>query len=351
MKFMNFNKIVLTSTLLALGACGGGSDSGTNETSSLRVSLADAPVDGAEAVCVTITGIEVNSNDSGWEEYPFSIADVPDEYLCDPDDPIDETDSFSDHINLLSLTDGASIELLNEEVETGTYKVRLMLAEDNSEGAPEHYFVAEGDDSSIESNQQELFIPSGSQTGLKLDSLIVVAVNSPASYTIDFDVRKSVVLRGNPNNNNGYLLKPVLRLIDDNTAGSISGVVYETDGEPSAPTEVADGDFVVDFNSLENCTDEDPMTGNMVYVYEGNVDEADLGDLGSAAPPITTSYVELDDQSTSPTYSYTTALLTEGTYTIAFTCRADKDTSDEVETLDFQGVKVVTITANTSEDE
>ncbi len=101
MKFINFSKIILTSTLLALGACGG---SDSNETSSLRVSLADAPVDGAEAVCVTITGIELNLNDSGWEEREFDVTSIDDSFLCDPDDPNDETDSFSDHINLLSLT-------------------------------------------------------------------------------------------------------------------------------------------------------------------------------------------------------------------------------------------------------
>ena len=350
MKLMHFNKIVLTSTLLALGACGGGTDSGSdsNETSSLRVSLADAPVDGAEAVCVTITGIELNIDDSGWVEKDFDVTGIDDSFLCDPDDPDDETDSFSDHINLLSLTEGASIELLNEEVETGTYGVRLVLADNDSEGQYEHYFVAKDNDPSIESNQEKLFIPSGSQTGLKLSSPIIVAANSPASYTIDFDVRKSVILRGNANNNNGYLLKPVLRLVDDTTAGSISGMVYETEGEPAPPTETADGDFEVDFNSLTNCTDEDPTTGNMVYVYEGTVAEPDLGDLGSAAPPITTAYVELDDQSM---YSYTTALLTQGTYTIAFTCRADEDTSDPDEDLDFQDAKEITITADTSEDD
>lgn len=346
MKFINLNKIILASSLLALGACGGGSNS--TQTSSLRVSLTDAPVDGAEAVCVTITGIELNLDDSGWEEHPFDVADISDSFLCDPDDPDDETDSFSDHINLLSLTNGASIELLNGQVEPGSYKVRLMLADDDSEGAPEHYFVAEGDDSSIESNQNKLFIPSGSQTGLKLSSAIIVAANSDASYTIDFDVRKSVKLRGNSDNNNGYLLTPVLRLIDDTIADSISGMVFETEEEPAPPAETAETDFEVDFNSLENCTDEDPMTGNMVYVYEGSVEEADLGDLGSATAPITTAYVELDDQSN---YSYTTALLTEGTYTIAFTCRAGEDTTDLIEALDFQDAKVVTITTNSSEDE
>ncbi len=219
-----------------------------------------------------------------------------------------------------------------------------MLADDDSEGVPEHYFVAKGNDSSIESNQEELFIPSGSQTGLKLNSPIVVAANADASYTIDFDVRKSVVLRGKPDNNNGYLLKPVLRLIDDTQAGSISGMVYETEGEPAPPAEVA----ATDFNSLENCTDEDPMTGNMVYVYEGTVEASDLGDLGSAAPPITTAYVEVDDDSM---YSYTTALLTEGTYTIAFTCRAGEDTADPDQDLGFQDVKQIAVTVDTSEDD
>jgi len=333
--------------VLALSACGGGnssSSSSSSETSNLRVALTDAPVDDATAVCVTITGIELNFDDSGWEVYPFDATTLPDSMLCDPDDPGDDNDTFSDHVNLLSLTEGASIELLDEEVATGTYKVRLVLAEDDGEGQFEHYIVP------IDTGSPEdLFIPSGSETGLKLSSSIVVAANSPASYTIDFDVRKSVVLRGNPSNNNGYLLKPVLRLVNNVEAGNISGIVYEEGG---APTEISATDLVVDLTTETNCTDTDPLTDNVVYIFEGNI-VTDLagntsGDLGSAAQPITTTVVGFEES----VYSYTSALLVEGDYTVAFTCRAgedDPDTADE--DLDFQDIKLVTVTADFSDED
>ena len=115
---------------LLVTACGGSSSSSSAEKTSLRISLTDAPVDSAEAVCITITGIELNLDDGGWVEYPFEISD-----------PSVKCDEATDHLNLLTLTEGSTIELLDEDVEAGTYKVRLVLADNDGEGQFEHYIV------------------------------------------------------------------------------------------------------------------------------------------------------------------------------------------------------------------
>jgi hypothetical protein len=284
---------------------GGDGSSGSSETTNLQVTLTDAPVDSAAAVCVTITGIELNPDDSGWTEYPFEITDLS--VKCD---------EATDHVNLLTLTEGTSIELLDEDVGAGVYEVRLVLADDDGEGQFEHYI--EPDTGGVE----ELFIPSGSQTGLKLDSSIVVAANSPASYTIDFDVRQSVVLRGNPTNNNGYLLQPVLRLIDNTEAGTISEVITDTT------------------LLTTDCSDDDPLTFNIIYVFEGaDATPDDYGSGGTEA--VTTAVVNFDGESGE--YSYVTAPLVAGEYTIALTCNGDLEDVDVNDELQFKAISNVTV--------
>ncbi len=58
-------KAILVACALALSACGGsgGSNDGmTAQTGQLSLAIGDAPVDGASAVVVVFTGIELHSN-------------------------------------------------------------------------------------------------------------------------------------------------------------------------------------------------------------------------------------------------------------------------------------------------
>jgi len=200
----------------------------------------------------------------------------------------------------------------------------------DADSYPEHYIVIEEGGA-----EEELFIPSGSQTGLKLSSSIVVPANGSADYTIDFDVRQSVVLRGNVKNNNGYLLKPVLRLIDNTQAGFISEVIEDTS--------LFDTD----------CSDTDPQTHNVVYVFEGALSLNDLDDYeegSTGVQAVTTAPVSYDDDSGE--YSYTTAPLLAGEYTVAFTCNADlEDMVAGDDDLDFKAIKTVTVTADSSDSD
>jgi hypothetical protein len=67
----------------------------------------------------------------------------------------------------------------------------------------------------------ELTIPSGMQSGLKLNRGFDVPAGGSADFTIDFDLHKSVHMTGS----GSYMLRPTLRMVDNIMVGSISGTV------------------------------------------------------------------------------------------------------------------------------
>lgn len=145
-----------------------------------------------------------------------------------------------------------------------------------------------------------------------------------ASFTIDFDLRKSVTLpqsAGSP-----YFLHPALRLVDNAVAGTLAGsVASATLGDAS-------------------CPNADPaLNANVVYVYAGaGVTPDDIG--GTGAQPVTTARAV----NTNGTWRYTAAFLAPGSYTAAFTCQAASDDSQANDTLVFLGTRTVTVTASTT---
>jgi len=64
-----------------------------------------------------------------------------------------------------------------------------------------------------------LFVPSGNETGYKAIGQFAVPVNGSVAVTADFDVRKAVVVA------DFYILKPTIRLVVNNQAGSIRGPI------------------------------------------------------------------------------------------------------------------------------
>ncbi len=161
-----------------------------------------------------------------------------------------------------------------------------------------------------------LFIPSGNQQGLRLVQGFTVTQNGNVDFTIDFDLRKSVVSPaglGGP-----YILRPALRMVDNTEVGAIEGTV--------------DVSLVV------------PDCGPAVYIYEG----ADVtpSDTRTDSGPLASGLVELD---TEGQYVYRVAFLEEGDYTVAFTCEADLDGPETAEDISFTGgVANATVDADTT---
>lgn len=286
----------ITALAAAVAACGGSGDSDSTGTVSMDVT--DAPTASFTEVVVTFTGITLKPADGEAIEFSFDEAKT---------------------LNLLTLQGGESAPLLDgEEVLAGDYEwVRLTLDVDNS-------YVTEDDGS-----EKTLFIPSGAQTGLKLVSGFTVAQGGENNFTIDFDVRKSIV---NPQGNGvaDYFLKPALRLVDNLQVGSITGLV---DYSNINSIRISD-------DAQENCAEG--YEGS-VYVYEGaDAELSDLNVTNEEGNPLMVVPVELDDES--GLYSYKAAFLTEGDYTVSYSCQVDDNEADD--DIEFDGTQNVTVEAN-----
>lgn len=294
------------SSLFLLFACGGDSASTTTSLAkgALSISLTDAPIDEAENVFVTIRGISLKHEDGPWVDH-------------DIEGELEATD-------LLTLQGGNSINLFNDTaIEPGSYQLRLNLSDEDMA----HSLVI-----ALGGEQHELVVPSGSETGLKFNSSILVPANGSADYMIDFDVRQSIVMKGNGQNNNGYLLKPVLRLLDNTKAASISGAFNDPALFVSAD------DLIAEPNS--ECSDDDPLSHNLVYVFEGSdvipddyYSQADE----NAVQAVTTAIVNFDEQSGE--YHYTTAPLLAGEYTVSLTCNGDLENLELDDNLRFKATE------------
>jgi hypothetical protein len=281
---------------LLLGACGGGTDNTDgNGVGHIDLSITDAPIDGAEQVVVEFTGVEIQS-DLG--RYTMNFASPK-------------------TIDLLALQ-GGQRELLLEDYELveGTHAWIRLKVNAEADGVMDSYIRINGAD-------YELRIPSGAQTGLKLNTPFTVNDGENLDFTIDFDLRKSVrqprgqTFQGAP----VYFLRPTLRLVDASEAGVIAGQI----------------DPLV-FNGLACST---PDLGYAVYLYEGAVSPDDMD--GVDPDPITTAAVSLNATSN---YVYTLAFVNPGDYTIAATCMADLDDAEADDAaVVFVGAASVAVTA------
>lgn len=273
---------------VSLAACGGGDSDGSTSTGTLSLGLTDAPVDSLKSVHITFNGVSIKP--ANGEAIVFEFATPL---------PLD----------LLKLQGGNAAGLLNgETVDAGEYEwVRLDVSEQSGD-----LYVIDDNES-----QHPLTIPSGAQTGLKLVSGFTVPAGGSADFTIDFDVRKSIV---DPVGQAGYKLKPALRLIDNVQAGSVAGTVNES-------TLIS-----------QECTDSQTYAG-LVYVYEG-VDVMP-NDFDGTAPEALVA-VPVADGDTNGTFTYKAAFLTEGDYTLAYTCGVDEmGTNEELNFIGTTNVAVV----------
>jgi len=289
----NFSTTGLFSILslsILLTACG--SDSGSTGTGTLNLNITDAPVDSAAKVVVTFSGVTIKPEEGA----AFDIDFVDDNGV-----PTVKS------IDLLT-QQGANSEplLADQTLEAGHYNwMRLKVLSSDTE--MDSYI--ELDDGS----QYPLYVPSGDQTGLKLNQGFDIADGGAISFTIDFDLRRSVLF---PNKKSeAYKLKPTLRIIENENVGHITGMV----GNESL--------------SDESCV----KTDYAIYVFAGeNIVPDDIDDVD--AEPVTTALL-------SDAFKYSVGFLEAGTYTLAFTCQAKDDMTDSDEVIDFIGTDNVSVTA------
>jgi Domain of unknown function (DUF4382) len=285
---VKFPLIFIGACLLA--GCGGG---GGAETPMGRISLGitDAPVDGATAVVVKFTAVELKPEDGN----AFTINLTP-----------------AQSVDLLVLAGGGSRALLeNHSVPAGRYQSIRLLIEAQQNQPSSYIDFASG-------ARYPLYVPSGSESGLKLIRGFTVAAGSNSNFTIDFDLRKSVIAP--PGQAPNYLLKPVLRMVDNLQIGTIAGTV--------------DSALIT-----SGCSPQ-------VYIFTGAGVVPD--DLDPAAnpdvDPLVSAPVTLD--TATGQYRFRAGFIEVGEYTASFTCDGASDTSEGEEVLVFTGTQNVTVNTN-----
>ena len=167
-----------------------------------NISLTDAPIDdeNVSAVYISVLGVEVKNADSWITLETFVEPEV---------------------IDLLSYQNGDSYFLTENEVDAGDYsEVRLMLdIQTRMDGVQQNSgcYIEYKDGST-----KPLFVPSGGQSGYKAKGNFTVPSGGVVNLTLDFDLRKAVVQAGKSGK---YILKPTVRLVANQDAALISGVL------------------------------------------------------------------------------------------------------------------------------
>ncbi len=273
-------------------------------SSSFSLRLTDAPIDGLENVVVQFAAVEMKLKSGAWTRYTLPAPQ-----------PID----------LLALQGLTTADLLvNMPIEAGEYKQVRFIVDD----APMANRVK------VKGGAwKELEVPGGATTGLKIKQKFTIPENRPVNFTVDFNLRKSVKLKGKSGK---YKLNAKMKLVVDSDVGFIRGSV-----DPA-------------LLMASSCSDNDVDTHNAVYVYPGP--NLIPGDIDEASPannePETTTLVKYDN--TTGLYLFEAAFLAAGDYTIAFTCNADREVLDvdddgddgddnDDDALNFFGVQNVTI--------
>ena len=271
----SLRSLPLLAATLGVAACGGGGSGGMMAPMSqpqMKLSVADAPpADNATHVIVVFTGVELTGNSGS---------------------PVTITFSAPKSIDLMTQSGTASAVLFDQPIPSGSYgQIRLMVTAD---GSANNSYIDFADGSRF-----GLIVPSGSETGFKLVSGFTVPSTGVVDYTIDFDLRKAITCP--PGQAPACILKPVERLVDNTSVGNIQGKITST-----LPTGCKPG----------------------VYLYSGAVTKPE--DMNSnLADPNQPLASKLPVATSTPPYYYQFTFLPPGTYTVAFTCEADKDVPDQ----------------------
>ncbi|MEN8007880.1 MAG: DUF4382 domain-containing protein [Candidatus Krumholzibacteriota bacterium] len=213
---------VLALCLIWAGTMAGCSDStepDTGGTGFMRVNMIDAPGD-YDQVNVEVIRVEVHRGDESDEEKD----DGSGWHTIDVD---------TTYVDLLTLTDGNSVVLADSTLPSGYYtQIRLILGD--------------GNNVVVDSVAYDLEVPSSANTGLKLNHPFTIDAGAMYEVTLDFDADQSVHMTGNGQ----YKMKPVIRVIVNQTSGSLAGVVEPVEARAMVWTTAADDTVVAYADTL-----------------------------------------------------------------------------------------------------
>ena len=134
------------------------------------------------------------------------------------------------HFDLLELMNGASVVLGDTSLAPGNYTQIRLIVTDSS-------YVIDND------GKHYLTIPSGYQTGIKLNHSFSIESDNIYELLLDFNVEKSILKTGNGQ----YKLKPVIRVVPVVISGSISGQILPLEALPGVVSTIAGADTVTTY--------------------------------------------------------------------------------------------------------
>ena len=172
----------------------GKDDSQSPGMGTLRLQMTDAPAD-VDAIHLVVTQVSVHREGASEDEGGWDVLRA-------------DTVSY----DLLTLRDGVFVTLATGELPSGVYsQVRLKLGEGST-------IVVDG-------VEHPLVVPSGLQSGLKLNGPFTVPAGGFLDMGIDFDAARSLHQTGSGT----WMLRPTVRLVPMAAAGAIAGDVDPDD--------------------------------------------------------------------------------------------------------------------------
>lgn len=220
-----------------------------NGSGDLALSIADKPVNNVAQVLVTIDEVQVKKEDAEWETI----------------NGFDENGGEKE-FDLITLK--FKEELLGQEtLEAGFYnQIRLIVAADDQNSDPTT--VGKSKVVYDDGSEDNIFIPSGTQTGLKINHNFEIRDGVITKLLLDVNVSEIMHQAGASDK---IILRPTaIDIIDELEFGSILGKVIDADGNYSF-----ENDVVVEvYNNEDTIADADPINSTVAAAKATENEEA-----------------------------------------------------------------------------
>ena len=216
--------LTLTVPLLALGVPGCEDSTSPEGTGQFSVALTDAPSAMFAEAIVDIGAIQL---------------------IGDEGPPITLTNDGGVH-DLLALQNGVMADLATLDIEAGTYHQLRLIVESAEVTLAAGFEFADGTTTRV------LFVPSGAETGIKVNlryadgdeesAGVEISSGETILVVLDMDVEQNFVIQGSPDTPAeliDVLFTPLVRASVLDVAGSISGTVTYSSATPGDETEFA----------------------------------------------------------------------------------------------------------------
>ena len=310
---MKYLKETALASLVLAGLVGCGGDSGSSSsTTPITLSVSDAPIDDVKDVTVTFSKVVLLPQEGGSPLiYDVYKTDENGDYVDENGAPLpDGEDPIPLSVNLLDYQGSEALPLIeNEVIPVGSYKL-CVFANDGDHPIDPSY-VIENDDTSRELTVKgEGACP---QVGKEDNAGVLYFkdsfnVNQQSNdFVVEFDLRRG--LKNSSTFPDYTIQRTSVSLINTVETGNIEGTVA--------------------LSTYGTCNGGDNAFVQSVYLYEGNVDKADMASIGGSeeVKPITSASVTMNQAQTN--YEFSLGFIDPGTYSLGYTCTAQHDSDED----------------------